>query len=137
MSDPVDWQIELDLDGKHVDCRLLLKGLKENPRKSGSRSWPKRRGRRIGRPGRPDAKSEVTVKKIKARLRLKCSEKTISRALWSHGVHMQPLYEKPTLTAADVKDRRAFQKAHGKLTAKQWQRFPHAIIDNKVLPGIC
>lgn len=78
------------------------------------------------------AKTEVTVAKIKRRMRLKCSEKTISRALWSNGVNMRPLYEKPTITDADKACRKAWAEEHEGRSAKQWAKFPHAIIDNKV-----
>ena len=76
------------------------------------------------------AKTEVTVAKIKRRMRLKCCEKTISRALWSHGVHMRPLYEKPTLSDADKACRKAWAEEHQGRSAKQWAKFPHAVIDS-------
>ena len=65
---------------------------------------------------------EVTVKMVKKDLKLKCSEKTVSRAFWARGVHFRPLYEKPDLSLQDIKDRLAWAKAHSHRSAAQWGR---------------
>ena len=43
-------------------------------------------------------KTEITVAKVKRRMRLTCCEKLISRALWSNTVHARPHCEKPALS---------------------------------------
>ena len=77
-------------------------------------------------------KREVTVDAVRRRARLKCSGKTISRAFAENGVRFRPLYEKPSLTDADKKERLAFAQEHKARSADQWMQYPHAIIDNKV-----
>lgn len=74
---------------------------------------------------------EVTVAMVKERLKLQCSTKTLSRAFWQHGVHFRPLYEKPDLSAEDIRQRRAWAERHSHRSGAQWGRYVHAIIDNK------
>lgn len=77
------------------------------------------------------AKHEVTANMVKRRMRLKCSTKTLRRALWAHGVRFRPLYEKPTLSDGDKRDRLEWAKAHASRSGRQWDKYLHAIIDNK------
>jgi len=79
-------------------------------------------------------KREVTLKMVKARMRLRCSERTISRSFATRGIRFRPLYEKPDLSDADKKERLAFAKEHKHRTANHWLKFLHAVIDNKVFP---
>ena len=74
---------------------------------------------------------EVTINMLKRKLKLKCSNKSISRAFWQHGIHFRPLYEKPDLSTSDVKARLAWAEAHKHRSSQQWNRYVHAIIDNK------
>ena len=55
---------------------------------------------------------EVTVAILKERMGLTCSEKTISRVFWAHGIHFKPLYEKPTLDKDDKAKRLAWTTAN-------------------------
>ena len=64
-------------------------------------------------------------------MKLKCSVKTLSRAFWAHGIHFRPLFEKPDLSAADVKARRAWAEEHRHRSHAQWNKYLHAVIDNK------
>lgn len=77
---------------------------------------------------------EVTIAMIKERLGLTCSEKTISRAFWARGIRFKPLYEKPVLESADKSERLAWAHDHKHRSPAQWNRFIHAVIDNKVFP---
>ena len=77
---------------------------------------------------------EVTVAMLKGRLGLACSEKTISRAFWDHGIHFKPLYEKPALGRDDIAARLVWATANQHRSPAQWNRYVHAVIDNKVFP---
>lgn len=55
-------------------------------------------------------KKEVTINMVKRRARLKCSDRTVSRAFAAHGIRFRPLYEKPGLTEADRRERLEFAK---------------------------
>lgn len=79
-------------------------------------------------------KHEVTLKMVKSKMRLKCSERTISRSFAAQGIRFRPLYEKPDLSDGDKKERLAFAKVHEHRTAGRWATYPHAVIDNKVFP---
>ena len=79
-----------------------------------------------------DAQYEVAMNMVKKKLRLKIAERTLFRFFHSRGIHMRPLYEKPTLTADDKRMRLKWATQHQRRTAKQWRKSPHAIIDNKV-----
>ena len=74
---------------------------------------------------------EVTIAMLKKRMGLQCSEKSISRAFWRHGVHVRPLYEKPDLSPEDVRERRAWASKHVHRSPAQWQKYVHAVIDSK------
>lgn len=74
---------------------------------------------------------EVTAAMVKHKMKLKCSLKTLSRAFWAHGIHFRPLYEKPDLSAADVKARREWAEEHRRRSHAQWNKYLHAVIDNK------
>ncbi|CAJ1422967.1 unnamed protein product [Effrenium voratum] len=74
---------------------------------------------------------EVTVAMVKREMKLKCSLKTLSRAFWSRGIYFRPLYEKPDLSAADVKERKEWAEEHRHRSPQQWSKYVHAIIDNK------
>ena len=74
---------------------------------------------------------EVTINMLKRKLKLKCSNKSISRAFWQRGIHFRPLYQKPDLSTSDVKARLAWAEAHKHRSSQQWNRYVHAIIDNK------
>ena len=52
-----------------------------------------------------DAQYEVAMHMDKKKLRLKIAERTLFRFFHSRGIHMRPLYEKPTLTADDKRMR--------------------------------
>ncbi len=77
---------------------------------------------------------EVTPEMVKDRMGLDCCAKTVSRAFWDHGVYFRPLYEKPDLSPEDVKERREWAAAHKHRSAAQWNKYLHAVIDNKVFP---
>ena len=77
-------------------------------------------------------KTDISPQHIRDRMGLDCAPKTISRAFWDHGVHLRPLCEKPDLDSDDRKARREWAVAHGHRSASQWNRYVHAIIDNKV-----
>ena len=66
-----------------------------------------------------DANYMVTLPMIHRRSRLKCSEKTVSRALHLRGYRFFRLYEKMILTPEDIKKRWNWAKKHaGK--SRQW-----------------
>ena len=77
---------------------------------------------------------DVVVAMLKGKVGLLCSEKTILRAFGAHGIHFKPLYEKPTIDKGTVAKRleRATTNLHRSPT--QWNRFIHAVFDNKVFP---
>ena len=71
---------------------------------------------------------------VKAKMRLKCSERTVSRSFAMRGIRFRPLYEKPDLSDSDKKERMEFAEEHQGRSACQWETFPHTVIDNKVFP---
>ena len=77
---------------------------------------------------------EVTVKMVKKAMNLKMGEKTICRAFWAHKVYLRPFYEKPYLSTADVNERRDFGHDQKHRSPAQWNKYLHAVIDNKVFP---
>jgi len=79
-------------------------------------------------------KREITLKMVKSRMRLKCSERTVSRSFAAKGIRFRPLYEKPDFSDGDKKERLAFAKEHAHRTAGHWAAFPRAVIDNKAFP---
>ncbi len=79
---------------------------------------------------------EVTLKMVKARMRLKCSEKAMSRSVEAKGIRFRPLYETPGLTDADEKERLRFAEHHKHRTGRQWAKVPHAVIDDPEDPRL-
>ena len=88
-----------------------------------------------------DSKKEVTakliVKNLKTKFKVKVSTRTLGRAFKKNGVRFRPLYEKPTLTDADRKERKDFADEMKNKSAAQWQRSPKAMLDNKNFPVYC
>ena len=78
-----------------------------------------------------DCLFQVTSSMLKAALKLKCSEKTILRALHDRGVWLRSFREKPLLTEDDVKDRLKFAKAHVAKPLTFWTRTISAYLDEK------
>ena len=77
-------------------------------------------------------RAEVTPQMVKDRMGLTCCTKSISKAFWSHGVYFRPQYEKPDLSDQDRRERKAWGSANKHRSAAQWNKYVHAIIDNKV-----
>lgn len=77
-------------------------------------------------------KTEVTAQMVKEEMGLSCATKTVSRAFWNHGVYFRPQYEKPDLDDADKKERKQWGEANKHRSAVQWNKYLHAVIDNKV-----
>ena len=78
-----------------------------------------------------DCKYQVTAGILKKAMRLKCSEKTILRALHEEGVWFRPFREKPLLTDEDVEARKKFAAAHVQKPVTFWARTINAYLDEK------
>ncbi len=78
-----------------------------------------------------DADYEVTLPMVHRRSRLKCSERTISRALRSQGYRFFALYEKMILTPGDIKERWDWSKKYKDKPRSWWHRRIHMHVDNK------
>lgn len=81
---------------------------------------------------RKSPNTEVTIKRVKAKVGLTCCDRVVLDAFHKHGMYFRPLYEKLEITAEDIKKRLAFAEAHGRKTAAQWNKWLHAAMDNKV-----
>ena len=77
-----------------------------------------------------DANYEVTLPMVHRRCRLKCSQRTVSRALRSRGYHFFKLYEKMILTPEDVKERWAWAKKYASKRKSWWLRKVQIHLDN-------
>jgi hypothetical protein len=80
--------------------------------------------------GKADANYEVTLPMVHRRCRLKCSQRTVSRALRSRGYYFFKLYEKMILTPEDVKERWAWAKKYARKTKLWWLRKVQIHLDN-------
>ena len=78
-----------------------------------------------------DANYMVTLPMIHRRSRLKCSEKTVSRALHLRGYRFFRLYEKMILTPEDIKKRWNWAKKHAGKSRQWWIKNVHIHLDNK------
>ena len=135
-----------DTISKHLDTRAKATKVapKGRPKALPAHLWPKVDKIYNDLLAKAKTKSEVTANKvrlaIKAKLRINCCTKSVSRCFWEHGVYFRPLYEKPELDDSDKKKRCNFGKKHSRKTAKQWVKpafdpakgGPHCIIDNKL-----
>ena len=75
--------------------------------------------------------SDVTIKEVKAKAGVTCSDRTVLNAFHKDGIYFRGLYEKPELTDKDRRLRLAFAEEHGHRTPEYWQTHIHAMIDNK------
>ena len=78
-----------------------------------------------------DCQFQVTVRMLKAALRLKCSEKVILRALHDRDVWFKSFREKPLLTDEDVAARKAFAETYAPKLQTFWAQSIHAYLDEK------
>ena len=76
---------------------------------------------------------EVTVKQVRTKIGLRCSDRTVLDAFHRNGLYLRPMYEKPEVTKEDKRLRKEFVEKHGDRTPAQWNRHVHAAIDNKIL----
>ena len=75
--------------------------------------------------------SDVTIKEVKAKAGVTCSDRTVLNAFHKDGIYFRGLYEKPEITDKDRRLRLAFAEEHGHRTPEYWQTHIHAFIDNK------
>ena len=78
-----------------------------------------------------DCKYQVTAGILKAAMRLKCSGKTILKALHDRGVWFRSFREKPLLTEGDVAARKKFAETHGRKPVSFWTQTIDAYLDEK------
>jgi hypothetical protein len=78
-----------------------------------------------------DANYMVTLPMIHRRSRLKCSERTVSRALHLRGYRFFRLYEKLILTPEDIKKRWNWAKKYASKSRQWWIKNVHIHLDNK------
>ena len=77
---------------------------------------------------------EVTAAMIIQDAGIDVSERTLLQELHNRGIKFYRLKERQTLTADDVKERKAWAKARMGWRAATWVTKPHAVIDNKNWP---
>ena len=77
-----------------------------------------------------DADYEVTLPMIHRRSRLKCSERTVARALRAKGYWFFKLYEKMILTPDDIKDRHLWAKKYAGKSKAWWLKVVQIHLDN-------
>lgn len=75
--------------------------------------------------------SEVTLKKIVRRSRIKASARTVRRRFKDRNLPFRPLREKLKLSEPDKKERLAFAKKHKGKPKCWWAKNIHLFIDNK------
>ena len=81
-----------------------------------------------------DGQKEITVKMLKAKTKVKVSERAILDALHKRGVYFRPQRSKPVLTQVDVDERFKFAKKYRNKTKKWWLKTLHMVIDCKHFP---
>ena len=56
---------------------------------------------------------EVTIKRVKAKVGLTCTDRTVLNAFHQHGLYFRPMYEKPEISEDDRRQRMAFADVNG------------------------
>ena len=74
---------------------------------------------------------EVSVAMIKHQAGVEACDKTCLEAFHANGIWYRPLKQRPILSDADVKRRLEWAKIKKGRSAAQWNKRPHATIDNK------
>lgn len=91
-----------DTASKHVFKKYLKKAPKGGPLAIGPATYKK--VEKVYQKMLRECKGqEVIVAMVKARMKLKCSVKSSSRAFWQHGVYFRPLYEQPDLSPEGIR----------------------------------
>ena len=81
------------------------------------------------------ARYEITLPMVMKRARVKCSDKTLRKALAKKGVKFRKLRTKPLLTKADRRERLAFARKYKDKPTTFWLKSVHMHIDCKTFPA--
>ena len=77
-----------------------------------------------------DANYEVTLPIVYRRSRLKCSQRTVARALHKRGYRFFRLYEKMILTPQDIRERHTWAKTYASKAHDRCLKTVHIHLDN-------
>jgi len=84
-----------------------------------------------------DGQKMITVEALQKATKTKAGTQTILKALHERDIYFRKLREKPVLTPADVKARKAFASTYRHKSRAWWLQHVHAFIDGKYFQAAC